>query len=171
MSGSSSTRTARAWTTSSACTSTRSTAATRLERYRFSRTFFEAIHARLPGQFVYVHALHDERVVSSELALVSERNVYSFLGGTWSDAYELRPNDLLKYELILWAKAAGKTRFVLGGGYEPDDGIFRYKRSFAPRGLVPFFVGRRVLDPELYRDLTESVGGSRKSGYFPLYRT
>jgi len=141
------------------------------ERYHFSRTFFEAIHARLPGQFVYVHALHDDRVVSSELALVSERNVYSFLGGTLSDAYELRPNDLLKYELILWSKAAGKSRFVLGGGYEPDDGIFRYKRSFAPRGLIPFFVGRRVLEPVLYRDLTESVGSPQKTGYFPLYRS
>ena len=32
---------------------------------------------------------------------LSERSVYSFLGGTASDAYELRPNDLLKYELIL----------------------------------------------------------------------
>ena len=34
---------------------------------------------------------------------------------------------------------------MLGGGYGADDGIFRYKRSFAPHGLVPFFVGRRVL--------------------------
>jgi len=138
--------------------------------YRFTREFFESIHAQLPGQFVYAHALHDERVVSSELALVSERSVYSFLGGTQSDAYGLRPNDLLKYELILWSKAAGKSRFVLGGGYESDDGIFRYKRSFAPNGLVPFFVGRRVLDPDLYRDLTESVGNPRRPGYFPAYR-
>ena len=60
---------------------------------------------------------------------------------------------------------------MLGGGYESGDGIFRYKRSFAPHGLVPFFVGRRVLEPELYRDLTESVGSSRKTGYFPLYRS
>ena len=89
--------------------------------------------------------------------LVSERNAYSFLGGTASDAFELRPNDLLKWELILWLKSAGKRRFVLGGGYGADDGIFRYKRSFAPHGLVPFFVGRRVLEPELYRDLTESA--------------
>ena len=45
------------------------------ERYRFSRTFFESIHAQLSGQFVYAHALRDERVVSSELALVSERRL------------------------------------------------------------------------------------------------
>jgi hypothetical protein len=139
-------------------------------RYRFPRTFFESIAERLRGGFVYVHALHEDRVVSSELALVSEWTVYSFLGGTASDAYELRPNDLLKWELIRWAKRAGKRRFVLGGGYRTDDGIFRYKRSFAPGGLMPFHVGHRVLDAELYRELTERVGGSGAAGFFPAYR-
>jgi hypothetical protein len=139
------------------------------ERYRFSRAFFEAIGDRLGGHFVYAHALHEDRVVSSELVLLSERTAYSFLGGTASGAYDLRPNDLLKYELILRLKEHGKQRFVLGGGYEPDDGIFRYKRSFAPHGLVPFFVGRRVLEPQLYHDLTSRLGGAEPA-YFPAYR-
>ncbi len=136
------------------------------ERYRFPRDFFE----RLPEQRVYVHALHGDDVVSSELVLLSEHNAYSFLGGTDSDAFDLRPNDLLKWELILWLKDAGKRRFVLGGGYGVDDGIFRYKRSFAPHGLVPFFVGRRVLQPELYRELTERTGARGDVDFFPAYR-
>jgi hypothetical protein len=135
-------------------------------RYRFSRDFFE----QLPDAYVYVHALHDDEVVSSELVLLSEHNAYSFLGGTQSDAFDLRPNDLLKWELILWAKQAGQRRFVLGGGYEADDGIFRYKRSFAPHGLVPFYVGRRILEPQLYRELTERVGSTVESAFFPAYR-
>ena len=51
-----------------------------------------------------------------------------------------------------------------------DDGIFRYKRSFAPHGLVPFFVGRRVLEPELYAELTERAGGASDGAFFPAYR-
>jgi hypothetical protein len=136
------------------------------ERYRFPRDFFE----RLPEPRVYVHALQGEDVVSSELVLLSEHHAYSFLGGTDSDAFDVRPNDLLKWELILWAKRAGKSRFVLGGGQSADDGIFRYKRSFAPRGLVPFFVGKRVLEPALYEELTKLVGGGRASDFFPAYR-
>lgn len=136
------------------------------ERYRFSRAFFEG----LPQQRVYVHALHGGDVVSSELVLLSEHNAYSFLGGTDSEAFELRPNDLLKWELMIWAKEAGKRRFVLGGGYDADDGIFRYKRSFAPHGLVPFFIGRRVLQPALYAQLTERSGGGGEPGFFPAYR-
>lgn len=139
-------------------------------RYRFPRAFFERIRDRLAGQLVYAHALDGERVVSSELALLSATTAYSFLGGTDDEAFELRPNDLLKVELMLWAKDAGKRRFVLGGGQRDGDGIFRYKRSFAPHGLVPFEVGTRVLRPDVYEELTRRAGGPRDPGFFPAYR-
>jgi hypothetical protein len=140
------------------------------ERYRFSSDFFERINERLPGQFVYAHAFRGDKVLSSELVLLSEENAYSFLGGTDSDAFESRPNDLLKWELIVRLRDAGKRRFVLGGGYRAEDGIFRYKRSFAPRGLVPFFIGRRVLRPELYAELTQRAGRGDDADFFPAYR-
>jgi len=135
------------------------------DRYRFQRDFFE----RLPeGGRVYVHALLDGEVVSSELVLLSERNAYSFLGGTDSASFAARPNDLLKWELILRLKEQGKRRFVLGGGYTAGDGIFRYKRSFAPHGLVPFSVGRRVFQQQLYDELTARAAGG--GDFFPAYR-
>ena len=140
------------------------------ERYRFPREFFERIRDRLAGHFVFAHALDGDRVVSSELALVSATSAYSFLGGTDDAAYASRPNDLLKVELFRWAEAAGKRRVILGGGYEADDGIFRYKRSFAPHGLVPFEIGMRVLDPDAYERLTQQAGGTPESGFFPAYR-
>ncbi len=148
--------------------------------YYFPPELFESLGRELGGQLAYLHALHEGRVVSTELALVSADNVYSFLGGTDDDAFELRPNDLLKHELFLWARAAGKRRVVLGGGYEPGDGIFRYKRAFAPSGVVPFSAGRRVFDEPAYSRLTEArrAEGRRRAsdwepspGFFPAYRT
>ena len=124
--------------------------------YSFPRAYFEALHADMPGQFCYFHASHQGRVVSAELVLVSQSRVYSFLGGTESASFYLRPNDLLKYEIILWAKRNGKTAFVLGGGYQRDDGIFRYKKSFAPCGTKAFFLGKRVLDESTYARLVEN---------------
>jgi hypothetical protein len=147
------------------------------ETYYFSEEFFERIRDELAGQYMFFHALIDNRVISTELVLVSEENVYSFLGGTESDAFQLRPNDLLKYEIIAWAKANGKKRFVLGGGYQPDDGIFRYKLAFAPGGTTPFFVGRRVFDGIQYESLVrqherqlEARGDTPRVGFFPAYR-
>ncbi|MGH7383552.1 MAG: GNAT family N-acetyltransferase [Candidatus Rokuibacteriota bacterium] len=146
----------------------------------FSDAFFDAIQATLAGHYVYFHARLAGRIVSSELVLVSASQVYSFLGGTDREAFEARPNDLLKYEVMLWAKRAGKQRFVLGGGHVPDDGIFRYKRAFAPGGLVPFTVVRRILAPGLYARLVDAriLAGLHldpdwmpERGFFPTYRS
>lgn len=147
--------------------------------YMFPSAFFQQLHASLAGQFIYFLAHYEDAVVAAELVLISERTIYSFLGGTSSDSFDVRPNDLLKYEIMRWGHAQGKSSFVLGGGFEEGDGIFRYKRSFAPRGCTPFRVGQRVLDRAAYdclvkaRRLNESTQGSAwtpRPGFFPEYR-
>jgi len=142
--------------------------------FYFGREFFERITSTLGGQFVFVHARHAGRVISTELALVSAHHVYSFLGGTEEESFALRPNDLLKLELMLWAKQQGKRAFVLGGGYVPDDGIFKYKRGFAPEGLVPYYVGTRIHDADQYAALVASratdPAWTPSPGFFPRYR-
>ncbi len=144
-------------------------------RYLFSLAWFQRLVAALPGQFAFFHALKGDTVVSTELVLVSSDFVYSFLGGTDATAFADRPNDLLKYEIMLWARACGKQEFVLGGGYEPGDGIFKYKESFAPHGVVPFSTGSRILDRERYSALANRADEIREqasvdSSFFPAYR-
>lgn len=147
--------------------------------YYFPREFFETILCDLPGQFVFVHVLQAQKVVSTELALVSVHHVYSFLGGTLAEAYASRPNDLLKHELILWARQEGKRAFVLGGGYGGEDGIYKYKKSFAPKGTVDFRVGTAIHDLpgcERLRQRRQAWEAQQGSGwqplpvYFPEYR-
>ncbi len=148
--------------------------------YFFPREFFERLIRGLPGQFVFLHVLDAAgRVVSTELALVSAEHLYSFLGGTLAESFAQRPNDLLKHEAILWGCQSGKQAFVLGGGYDGDDGIFRYKKSFAPEGIVPFRVARQIYDPAMYDRLMErrrrweagrAGAWSPQAGFFPAYR-
>jgi hypothetical protein len=83
---------------------------------------------------------------------------------------------LLKHEIILWGHFAGKKAYILGGGYHDQDGIFQYKKSFAPGGEVMFRVGKKIFDPDRYAQLVEKRGsllnGSRSTvaDYFPAYR-
>jgi hypothetical protein len=142
--------------------------------YYFNTEFFEAIHRDMPGQFAYFHAVLDGTVISTELVLLSQESAYSFLGGTLDHAFDVRPNDLLKYEVMRWSARSGRRWFVLGGGYEAGDGIFRYKRAFAPNGIRPFAVGTRIIDPDSYRRLVARRRAEQaeppRQGFFPEYR-
>jgi lipid II:glycine glycyltransferase (peptidoglycan interpeptide bridge formation enzyme) len=146
--------------------------------YYFPREFFESIQRDLPGQFAYMHACLEDEIVSTELILVSQSSSYSFLGGTDSSYFDLRPNDFLKYEIIRWSKSRGLKNFVLGGGAAPNDGIERYKRSFAPSGTVDFHTGHRILMPDAYEqlvalrevELSSDKELASKTEFFPAYR-
>jgi hypothetical protein len=65
-------------------------------------------------------------------------------------------------------------------GYAPDDGVFRHKRNFAPRGVVPFRVAALTHDPRAYDELARMRARSAaahgeawqpRDGFFPLYRS
>lgn len=151
-----------------------------LSQYFFPRSFFETIVTELAGQFAFVHAVAGEKVVASELVLVSTQNAYFYLGGTLAEAFPLRPNDLLQHEVFRYCRDRGVKRCVLGGGYRPDDGILRFKRSFAPGGDRPFRVGVKTYDREASARLVESRRAwERTQGrewnpsgdFFPRYRS
>lgn len=147
--------------------------------YRFERPFFEGIHAALPGQFAYVYAQVDGRLVSADLLIFGQDAGYYFLGGTEAAAFGVRPNDLVKVESMKWLQAQGRRRYVLGGGVTVDDSLERYKRGFAPHGQVDYLTGERVISSRHYDSL---LGEHRRrfaarglefddSGdFFPAYR-
>jgi hypothetical protein len=150
-----------------------------LSQYYFSREFYETLFRELPGHAMFAHVFHGDRIVSSELILLSTETGYFFLGGTLSEAFSLRPNDLLKHETFLRTREMGIRRFVLGGSYRPEDGLLRYKRSFAPTGIYPFNVGVQVIDTARLEELVgrrrawESSQGREwapAEGFFPPYR-
>jgi len=140
------------------------------ERFFFSEDFFAELN-KMKDQFAYFFVLDGQDVVSTELVLFGSENSYSFLGGTRAEAFHLRPNDFLKFHIIKWCKEKGLKRYILGGGYGSDDGIFKYKRSFAPYGVVPFYIGKKVFSPSTYDKLMGLRGEDLKnSGFFPGYR-
>lgn len=147
--------------------------------YFFPRAFFEQLLERLPGHCLYFHTLRGEQVVSSDLVLCSAESVYYFLGGTLTDAFPLGANYLLKHTIARWALEHGKRRYVLGGGYTPCDGVFRYKRGWARHGELPFRVACLEHDRGAAAELRErreafaaraGAPWAPHPGFFPAYR-
>ncbi len=141
--------------------------------------FLECLNRTLKGYYVYFHALLDGKVVSTELALISADSTFFFRGGTRADASHLRPNHLLKHHIILWSQERGKPYYILGGGNNAGDSLYRYKLSFAPQGVRPLRIGKWILNQNRYEQLVaarrayEKAQGAQwtpMNNYFPAYR-
>ena len=143
------------------------------DNFFFSEDFFKQIN-EMHGNYVYIHVLYEGKVISTELVLYGPDNCYSFLGGTNRDYFHLQANTFLKYEIIKWAKENGLKSFVLGGGYGDDDGIFKYKKSFAPNGIHDFYIGKKIFDEDKYNELVKirnlEDDYDESTLFFPAYR-
>lgn len=148
--------------------------------YYFPRSFFESFLRNLAGLFTFAHAVVDGKVVSSEIILLSPEHAYSYLGGTLAEAFHLSPTYLVKHESFLWARDRGMKAMVLGGGYQPNDGILRFKRQFGRTSEVPFQLGRktydaeeaaRLLDARRVWERDQGRDWSPATGFFPEYRS
>lgn len=144
--------------------------------YFFTESFFRTHFERLPGHVHLATVRSAGRVVAGALLLSWNGYLHYHLGGSAADALEFRPNNLLFHRVIEWARDRGLAAFHLGGGVEGEDSLYRFKRGFARDGSRPFFVGRRVVDPEAYGELVERwrarlpEGAAVDEDYFPLYR-
>ena len=141
--------------------------------YFFNEDYFLSLN-KLIGNICYFYAVLDDEIVSCELVLYDKHNCYSFLGGTMNGYYKFRANDVLKVEIIKWAESMCLDNYVLGGGTSPNDGIFMYKRSIAPNGLVDFYLGKSIMNQEIYNELSNDIkqelGYEFSEEYFPRYR-
>ena len=127
------------------------------EFYYFSAEYFAALCRAIPGQFQFFYAVADDRIVSCELVLLHGKYAHSFLGGTRREALPLSANPMLKWEIIRTLKARGCDYFLLGGGTHPDDGIFQFKKAYAPEGVLPSRIGGTIWDHDTYRQLREAM--------------
>lgn len=119
--------------------------------------------------------------ISTELVLLSNDTMYSFLGGTNADYFNVRPNDFLKIKTLDWARKQGYDYYVIGGGLSDGDGLYKYKKKFFPKEEdIFFYSGRKVLNEDLYKELNSKLNKDLEIennledisiGFFPKYRS
>lgn len=124
--------------------------------YYFSKDFFEGIIKYLKNYSLFFFTIKDNISISTEVVLFYKEIGYSFLGGTLSEFFPLRPNDILKHNIILRLKEMGLKYFCLGGGDKINDGIFRYKKTFAKNGIYDFFIGKKVYKKNTYEKVCKA---------------
>ncbi len=150
------------------------------KQYYFPQKFFRNLIGNLQGHFAFFHVVYQDMVIASKLVLTSQEHIYPYLGGSDQEHFNVYPNQFLDHAIFNWGIDQGKKNAVLGGGYDGmKDGVFQYKKKFAPLGEVPFLIGKYIGDRFHYNDMVEKrkqfeegTQGNRceEAGFFPEYR-
>lgn len=120
-----------------------------------------------------------DKPISAYLLIHDFKTVYYHFGGSDAKYYQQKPNNLLIYEIALWAKRKGFQYFHLGGGVtsSENDSLFMFKSGFSSdRGTLYSY--RIIHNQSLYKRMCNlkkqydlnNKGKLSNSSYFPYYR-
>ena len=56
----------------------------------------------------------------------------------------------MMHKVSLKFKELGVKNYLLGGGNNPGDNLFKYKRSFSLNGVLDFYIGKKIHNKEVY---------------------
>ena len=147
--------------------------------YFYTIDYFKKLIKNNSGKILIAVVYKEDTAISSELIIDNNNRLYSFLGGTLSEYFNLRPNDYLKIEVIKWAINQNKTYYTLGGGRHDNDGLYQYKKAFFPKDNdVIFYTGRKIINTKVYNNILSQIDVNyteinlidNKDTYFPIYK-
>lgn len=148
----------------------------------YSFEYFKKYINNNPSHCAIAMVFINEIPISTEFILIATESIYSYLGGTNSDFFNMRPNDYLKVNVLDWARKMNFKYYVLGGGRSNDDSLYNYKKSFYPKEKdVVYYTGRKIVNENVYRnlilnqsekeDLNYNIENDLSGRFFPKYRT
>ncbi|PNW26011.1 GNAT family N-acetyltransferase [Formosa algae] len=140
--------------------------------YHYALSYFQNIIELSKNDFLLAIVYKDDVAISAELILISGDTLFSYLGGTLSEYFNLRPNDFLKIAVIQWARAHEYKYYILGGGRKDGDDLYHYKKTFFPKDPDEmYFTGRKITNHQIYQKLNVLLGTADSGeNYFPSYR-
>lgn len=137
------------------------------DHYRFELSFFERLtDTDLASLLV---ASYEGDVIGGSVIVHDETIAHDYLRASDPDYWDMRVNNLICYEALMYARDTGREIFDFQGG---RPGVFKFKKGFGPeRGEL--HLGRAVHMNDVYEDLVDeadAAGVDTESGYFPAYR-
>ena len=143
--------------------------------YYFSDGYFDYLCNAL-GEKVKLFTVRDgDQTAAAALFLAHGYTIHAHLGGHDIRYSGAAPTNLLYHTVAEWGRQRGFRWLNMGGGRTPDpnDSLFKFKASLS-RSRAPFYIGKRVHNPETYEQLCtlwmEQRGVSERPSYFLLYR-
>ncbi len=137
--------------------------------YQISKKYLLRYFQLLKGKVAVANAIYKDEIISSSIILFGKDIAHYHFSGNNPLYRTLNANTVLLYETALLAQKMGKQLFDLGGGII-NGNTAKYKKHFVDdKGVYPYFIGKRILDKEVYEKLILKNGRNRP-GYFPEYK-
>lgn len=114
-----------------------------------------------------------EKVIAASILYTANDFAHYHLGASDKDYLDLRPNNLLFNFMVELSKDLNCRLLHLGGGYQENDSLFKYKTSFTNNNNYKYFLGTNIYNQRIYDELVEIAACREelKEDYFPLYRS
>ncbi len=121
--------------------------------YFFEKDFFFNLEKHINNNYQFFYAKYKNKIISCELVLFSDHYCHSFLGSTKEEFKYLCSNHLLKQKIIEHFKDKKLKFYLIGGGPNPNDGIFKYKKGFSNEKPRKNFIGKIYYNKKFYNSL------------------
>lgn len=140
--------------------------------YYFDKEYFTGIMDNFSQNIIIVKAIFEGKVIAAGFYFTYNKMVHIHLSGTLSDYLYLSPAYVLRYAVTLWAKENGFEMIHHGGGRTntEEDGLFKFKKSFAKNTEFDFYIGKKVWNEKVYEELCKEIQDEGNEMFFPAYR-
>lgn len=116
----------------------------------------------------------EDNILTMSLVMKKEGRLHYHLTANTEMGYKCAANNFLLYNIALWGNRNGYKSLHLGGGQGGDNTpLYDFKKSMNKNGELPFYVGKKIYNFEMYEELVRLSGISEEdlqSKFFPLYR-
>ncbi|MCM3765961.1 GNAT family N-acetyltransferase [Neobacillus niacini] len=141
--------------------------------FYFSEEYFiQQMKKSNKSETFLLFAQSGSEVIAGVMVMNGPKYSHYHLGASKTSGLHLKPNNLLFDYMIEFCKSKGASLLHLGGGYQENDGLFKFKSSFSNANHLDYYVGKKVYDEKRYCKIVDEVRRSYNVNetYFPIYR-
>jgi Acetyltransferase (GNAT) domain len=143
--------------------------------YYFDKSYFyRQMDETMLSKTYLLIAKYKEQIIAGIILLIGKEYAHYHLGASKTEYLPLRPNNLLFDAMVELSKSLGLKALHLGGGYQENDSLFKFKSLFTNNNHFNYYIGKNILNGKIYHELSQSVMNhisfNSSSDFFPLYR-
>ncbi|MBR5817363.1 MAG: peptidoglycan bridge formation glycyltransferase FemA/FemB family protein, partial [Clostridia bacterium] len=128
--------------------------------YYFGDEYFADCLKYYRDNIVCAEAIYEGKTIAAGIYFVCKDVIHVHLSGTLSEYLHLSPAYVLRYAIAVWGKENGYKLIHHGGGRtnSPEDSLYLFKKQFAVKNELEFYVGKKVWNDGAYRKLCDIAG-------------